>query len=76
MPVKSGGHTKWMFDVWAVFYANVVDTRTASGPQNFVTVVSEVWAKWQLQDRKLRGTQRLKRPRSECHWRRTYRLIT
>ena len=26
VPVKIGGHTKWMFDVWTVVFANVADT--------------------------------------------------
>ena len=26
VPVKIGGHTKWMFDVWTVVFENVADT--------------------------------------------------
>ena len=43
VPVKSGGHTKWMFDVWTVVLHECCrHSRTASEPQHFVTVVSEV----------------------------------
>ena len=43
VPVKIGGHTKWMFDVWTVVLrACCRHSRTASEPQNVVTVVSEV----------------------------------
>ena len=41
VPVKIGGHTKWMFDVWTVVLrACCRHSRTASEPQNFVTVTS------------------------------------
>ena len=26
VPVKIGGHTNWMFDVWTVVFENVADT--------------------------------------------------
>ena len=60
-----------------LFYANVADTPERRVNPKFRNSGARCGShKWQLQDRKLRGTQRRKRPQSKSQWRRKHGQIS